>query len=571
MRPLLWEHLDCDAARAAALADELRVHPIVARLLLLRGLCDADAARRFLAPSLDHLHDPFQLADLSKAIDRLLAAIARRERIAVHGDYDVDGVTSTVIVRRALELLGADVVHHIPERLRDGYGLEPQGIERLHASGVSVIVSVDCGIRAVAAATRARELGVDLIVTDHHEPDVALPPAFAVINPKRHDCGYPDKDLAGVGVALKLVQALCQRTNHTHWMPAFVKIAAIGTVADVVPLHGENRVIAKLGLAQLSSGRHTVGIRALLEVAGLTGKVVDSFHISFVIAPRVNAAGRMSTPDLATRLLLATDETQVAEALALARQLDEENTRRQAEESGILAQARRAVETDPDVGAHAALVVAGEGWHRGVIGIVASKLVDTFHRPALVLSIDGDVAYGSGRSIPGFDLLDALERCADLFIRFGGHRQAAGVTLEAARLPELRARLTAHANDRLGPDELTPRLRIDGPLPLRSISNDVMDGIRSLEPFGSGNPRPIFHTSAVSIVDGPRLLKDRHLKMAVKQEGRIFRAIAWRAAERAAFLTTHRECVDLAFSLMENHFRGETSLELSVADAREAR
>ena len=312
-------------------------------------------------------------------------------------------------------------------------------------------------------------------------------------------------------------------------------------------------------------------MRALLEVAGLTGKIIDSFHVSFVIAPRVNAAGRMSTPDLAARLLLATDETQMEDARALARQLDEENTRRREEESGVLAQARRAVETDPDVGAHAALVVAGEGWHRGVIGIVASKLVDVFHRPALVLSIDGDVAYGSGRSIPGFDLLEALEGCADLFLRFGGHRQAAGVTLEAARLPELRARLTAHAGERLGPDELTPRLRIDGPLPLRGISKDVMDGIRCLEPFGSGNPRPIFHASAVSIVDGPRLLKDRHLKMTVKQEGRVFRAVAWRAADRAAFLTTHRERVDLAFSLMENHFRGETSLELSVADAREAR
>jgi single-stranded-DNA-specific exonuclease len=265
MKSILWEHLPCDDEAVRRLAAALTLHPTVARLLCQRGLHDPDAATRFLRPSLDQLHDPWLLSDMAKAIERLEAAIARKERIAIHGDYDVDGITSTVILRRALEMLGADVVHFIPERLRDGYGLQAAAIERLHGEGVRLVVSVDCGIRGTEAALKARELGIDLIITDHHEPEGTLPPAFAVINPKRHDCVYPDKNLAGVGVALKVVQALCQRADKTKWLPAFVKIAAIGTLADVVPVVGENRVIAKLGLGSLSSGRHTVGLRALLE------------------------------------------------------------------------------------------------------------------------------------------------------------------------------------------------------------------------------------------------------------------------------------------------------------------
>jgi single-stranded-DNA-specific exonuclease len=566
MKPILWDHLPCDDGAATRLAGALHLHPTVARLLHLRGLTDPDIAARFLSPSLDHLHDPFLLADMGKAVERIERAIAARERIAIHGDYDVDGITSTVILRRALEMLGGEVLHFIPERLRDGYGLQPAAIDRLHADGVRLVISVDCGIRAIEAARRAREVGVELIITDHHEPDRTLPPALAVINPKRADCSYPDKNLAGVGVALKLVQALCQRADRPKWLPAFVKIAAIGTLADVVPLVGENRVIAKLGLGSLSAGRHTVGLRTLLEASGLTGKTIDSYQVGFVLAPRVNAAGRMSTPDIATRLLLANDESSIDEARVLAQQLNEENLRRQNEEADLVAQARKAIETDPAIGAHNVLVVGGEGWHRGVIGIAASKLVDQFNKPTIVLSVDGEVAHGSCRSIQAFDMLDALERCSDLFLRFGGHRQAAGLTMEAARVPEFRARINAHADQVLEPDHLRPRLRIDGALNLRHITPDLVDGLNRLAPFGLGNPRPVFHAMPVEIVDGPRPLKDRHLKMTFRQDGRSFRAIAWRAAERAAFLEEHRAGVNLAFSLEQNEYQGETYLELSVAD-----
>jgi single-stranded-DNA-specific exonuclease len=568
MKSLIWHHMPCDDGQAVRLASALNLHPTVARLLCLRGLSDPETALRFLQPTLDHLHDPMRLADMPVAIQRIEQAVARRERIAIHGDYDVDGITSTVILRRALEMLGGDVGHFIPERLRDGYGLQPAAIERLHADGVSVIVSVDCGIRGTDAARRARELGVDLIITDHHEPDGELPGALAVINPKRHDCSYPDKSLAGVGVALKVVQALCGRAGKTKWLPAFVKIAAIGTLADVVPLIGENRVIARLGLASLSRGPHTVGLRALLECSGLTGKTIDSYQVAFMLAPRVNAAGRMSTPDIATRLLLATSETMEHEARALAEQLNDENLRRQQEEADLVAQAKRAIETDPAVGAHNVLVVGGDGWHRGVIGIAASKLVDTYHKPAIVLSVDGEIAHGSCRSIPDFDMLGALERCADLFLKFGGHRQAAGLTMEAVRVPEFRQRINSWADEVLDPDQLRPKLHIDAPLALKGITHDLVRGLESLGPFGMGNPRPVFHASPVEIVDGPRTLKERHLKMTFSQEGRRFRAIAWRAAERAEFLEKHRGGVNLAFSLDRNEYQGETYLELSVCDIR---
>ena len=563
-----WDSLSCDEPAAERLAAALGVAPIVARLLCQRGFDDPEQAARFLNPTLDQLHDPMALAGMREAVDRIVAAIARKERLAIHGDYDVDGVTSTVILRRALELLGADVVHFIPERLKDGYGLQPAAIDRLHGDGVSLIVSVDCGIRGADAARRAAELGIDLIITDHHEPDTELPPALAVINPKRHDCNYPDKYLAGVGVALKLVQALCRQAGRESWLPGFVKVAAIGTLADVVPLVGENRVIAKVGLDLLSRGPHKIGLRSLLDVSGLAGKTIDSYHISFLLAPRVNAAGRMSTPDLATRLLLASDEALGDEARALALQLDSENVRRQEEEAEILAAAKKIVQTDPDIGARSVLVVAGEGWHRGVIGIVASKLVDTFHRPAIVLSVEGEIAHGSCRSIPRFDMLGALERCAPLMMRFGGHKQAAGLTLEAARIRELRLAVNDVADETLSPEDLMPRLRIDGDLTFRAITGHVASGVCALAPFGAGNPRPVFAARGVEIIDGPRMLKERHLKMALRQDGRVFRAIAWRAAERHDYLSEHKAALDVAFSLEQNQYNGETYVELTLADVK---
>ena len=573
MRPRLWEEIPADGGLVDRTAAALGLPPVIARLLLQRGFDDPEAARRFLQPTLGDLHDPFLLTGMRPAVERLQAAIARQECIAIHGDYDVDGITSTVMLRRAIELAGGQCIHFVPDRLRDGYGLQPATIERLAEAGARLIVSVDCGIRATEAAVRARDLGIDLIVTDHHEPDSSLPPALAVINPKRHDCTYPDKHLAGVGVALKLVQGLLAAAGRgQELLPHFVKIAAIGTLADVVPLLGENRVIARHGLDTLTTGPHAAGLEALLGESGLLGKEIDSFHVSFLLAPRLNAAGRMSSANLALDLLLmkGRDADTRERAQGLAKQLGAENTRRQEQEAATIAEARHVIDGDPSIGAHNMLVVAGEGWHRGVIGIVASKLVEHYCRPVLVLSVQDGVAHGSGRSIPGFDLLASLESCADVFLRYGGHRQAAGVTLEAARVGELRDRLTAWANERLTPDDLVPRLRIDAPLGLREISGEVIEGLRRLGPFGAANPKPVFRAGPVELMEPPRVLKDRHLQLLVRQQGRAFRAIAWRAADREAFVTANRHALDLAYSLDQGEYRGERTTELTVADVRAA-
>ena len=571
MRQQRWEYLTCEEASADALSSELGISPIGARLLVQRGFRDVAAAQRFLHPTLAELHDPFALTDMSIAVERILRAIRTGERIAIHGDYDADGITSTVLLRRALEMLGGKVVHYVPHRIKDGYGLAPETIERLSLEKVDVVVSADCGIRSVMAARCAREVGVDLIVTDHHEPDEELPSALAVINPKRRDCSYPDKNLAGVGVALKLVQALGERSGRQNWLKGFLKIAAIGTLADVVPLVGENRIIAKAGLEELSNGQHAVGLQALLDVAGAKNRTVDSFLVSFGIAPRLNAAGRMATPEIAVQLLLAKGKADEAEAVALAQQLDVENIKRRKEESDLFLSARRLIEKNPDIGSHNALVVSGEQWHRGVIGIVASRLAERFNKPTVVLSMDGDVSYGSGRSIPGFDLLSALEKCESVFMKFGGHRQAAGLTMKTANIAEFRSMLTKHADEVLEPDDLVPSLPIDGEMPFEQITSQVIEDLKLFEPFGSSNQKPVFAASEVAISDGPYLLKEKHLRMSVKQSGRIFRAVAWRGAGWFKFLKEHRDRVNIAFSLVENHFRGETTTELSIADVQEPR
>ena len=564
----VWDHLQCNAEDVEVLAQEFALSPIVARLLVLRGLNTVDSAAEFLSPSLDQLHDPFRLKDLGIAVDRLLVAINNGERIAVHGDYDVDGITSTVIVRRMLELLGGTVVHFIPQRLRDGYGLQVGAIDRLQSRGVSVIVAVDCGIRSREAALRAKKLGVDLIITDHHQPDSTLPQALAVVNPRRSDCQYPDKDLAGVGVALKLVQGLCIKSKKLKLFSGFVKLAAIGTVADVVPLRGENRAIARLGLEQLTNGPHTVGLQALLDSCGLTGKTVGSYEVGFLVAPRVNAAGRMSDPDLAARLLLATKSEMAEEARDLAERLNKQNVLRKEEEAGILKKARGLIRNSPQIASQNILIVWAHGWHRGVIGIVASKLVDEFSRPAIVLSVEGDTAYGSGRSVHGFDLLDALEGCRSCFDRFGGHKQAAGMVVRTRCLEEFRKKITSYANTHLRSEDLVRHVQIDATLPLAGISNQLVRDLKRLEPFGAGNSRPVFCASAVEVIDGPRTIKNRHLSMTVRQGGKKFRAMAWRAADRADFIEAHRGSLDLAFSLSENTYRGNTSVELSVADVK---
>ena len=564
-RPI-WEQQRVDLSNVDIIAQGLDLDECVARILVQRGIRTLQEGQRFLSPAIDHLHDPLLLPDAEIAIDRLLVAVERRERIAIHGDYDVDGVTATVLIRRVLDLIGADVFHYIPHRLTDGYGLQTSGIDRLHEEGATVVVTVDCGVRSLAAAKRARELNIDLIVTDHHEPGDVLPNALGVINPKRKDSNYPCRDLSGAGIAFKVAQGICIKLGHPVWVPGLIKIAAIGTMADVVSLQGENRAIAKLGLDALTAGRHTSGLKALLEVSKLDGKRVTSEDVGFRLAPRLNAAGRLSSAELAAQLLLSTESSSMQTCTALARELDDLNTqRRELEREGT-----KSVYESLDGSERPCYVVWSTEWHRGVIGIMASRLAERFRRPAIVITFEGDDAYGSGRSIPGFDLLSALDECKDLLIRYGGHRQAIGLHLRVGNIEAFRQRFEKYVGDRLVVADCAPRLHVDAEIEFGAITKKFMRDMQQLEPFGTGNSRPVFVTSGVQVVDGPHVVKSEHLRMTLGQGGKRFQAIAWGAASEAGrFRATGAKNLKVAFSVTENTFREITTTQLTIADVKE--
>lgn len=549
---------------------ELGLSQMTAALLVNRGITDPEEAHRFLNPSLAHLHDPFLMRDMRKAVGRILRAIQQKEKILVYGDYDVDGTTSTVILKKALSLIGADVAYYIPERLKDGYGMRLDAMDRAKAEGFSLVISVDTGIRASQVVEHARQIGLDVIITDHHLPERELPRAEAVLNPKRGDCSYPYKDLAGCGVAFKLAQALLQETGRARLIESFVKIAAIGTIADIVPLLGENRVIAWCGLEGLSRPANP-GLRALMEVAGILGaeetslgRPLSTIEVSFRLAPRINAAGRMGGSSLAVELFDASD---LEAARQIARQMNELNAARQRAEAELIEQILSEIERDPEgVGSHVA-VIAGRGWHRGVIGIAASKVVEQIYRPTIIISVEQGLGHGSGRSIPAFHLLEALSECQDLFERFGGHRGAAGLVLRADRIDELRRRLNKYAAAALKAEDLIPTIEIDMELPLRLATFETFQEVCRLEPFGLGNPEPVFSTRDAQVVSQPRVLKDRHLKFRVLQAGKWADCLWWKGAGRAADIFP-RDRLNLAFKLMKNTWDGKSQIELELVDAR---
>jgi single-stranded-DNA-specific exonuclease len=567
MRPINrnknWIQARSDQAGVARLARELGVSEVLATLLVNRGVKDADTAYKFLNPTIKDLHDPFLMRDMRAAVDRILRAVEQKEKILIYGDYDVDGTTSTVILKKALKLVGADVSYYIPERLKDGYGLREDAMEQAKADGYRLVISVDTGIRAQQVVEHARHLGLDVIITDHHLPEEGLPNANAVLNPKRSDCLYPNKNLAGCGVAFKLAQALLNETGHGLLVESFIKIAAIGTIADIVPLTGENRIIAKYGLAGLRKPNNH-GLRALLEVAGLTNKAVSCVDVGFRLGPRINAVGRMAGASAAVDLFDAPD---LESAMRLALQMNEQNAARQQAEADILAQVLEEIERDPSISRSHVAVIAGEGWHRGVIGIVASKVVERLHRPTIIISIEDGIGHGSGRSIAAFHLLDGLTSCADLFERFGGHSHAAGLAIRADRIPELRRRLNEHATGVLKEEDLIPVIDIDCQLPLKLAAHDTLEEICRLEPFGPGNPQPVFETHGAQVVSAPRVLKDKHLKLRVMQGGRWMDCLWWGAAERANDIFPG-DRVSLAFTLSENTYNNNTQIQLTLRDLK---
>jgi single-stranded-DNA-specific exonuclease len=492
--------------------------PILAPLLVRRGITDLESANVFLSPSLSHLHAPDRMMGLRAAVDRIDAAIERKETILIYGDYDVDGTMAVIILKTAIELCGGSADFHVPHRIREGYDMRDDVIERAAASGIRLIVSVDMGIRAFVPAETAHRLGVDLIVTDHHLPGPdGVPKALAVVNPNQMGCDYPYKQLCGAGVAFKVAQALMQRrldaSLQNKLLMSFMKIVAIATIADAVPLTGENRVFASLGLDGLRNAVNP-GLKALLEVAQISAKrPPTSGEVGFRIAPRINAAGRM---DVARDVIDLFNTKDPARARELAAKLDHLNSDRQEEERKILRAVEERFAGDPALCDAYCIVIDGEGWHRGVIGITATRVVERYNRPALVISRQGEEAFGSGRSIRAFHLLEAIESCGSLFSRYGGHSHACGFAMPSANVAELRAQLDAFARTRLTLADFDPVLDLDAELDLTEITPELFHALELLEPYGMGNPEPVFAARGVQLAAPPRILKDKHVKLKVR-------------------------------------------------------
>ncbi len=579
-----WSFAEPHPAEAAELAQAARLPQVLAELLVARGINLPAEAFAFLNPEVAHLHDPLLMLGMNAAVERLERAIAAREPVLLYGDYDVDGTTAVVLLKTAIEMLGGVVRFHVPHRLREGYGLQSSVLEEAYAEGARLVITVDTGMRAFAEAETARKLGLDLIITDHHllEAHDAVPHALAILNPNQPGCAYPEKFLCGAAIALKLAQAILERRDQARTrektLPSFLKMAAIATIADAVPLKDENRVIAALGLREL---RHPagVGLRALFAAAALdpAAKAITGYDVAFRLAPRINAAGRMDVASDVVELFTTRDATRAAELAAKLERLNRE--RRETEASALTTIEKRLAsdsELAPGLASERLLVIDGQGWHRGVIGILASRVVERTAKPTIVVSIEEGVAYGSGRSVDGFQLLNAIESCADLFTRFGGHAFAVGFALPADDLPELKRRLRLYAEEHLAAREPEQLLHIHAELPLDRITNVLVGWLRKLEPFGHGNPEPVFVARRVRLLSPPRIMKERHLRLELAQDSvqpqplpgssGALRAVGWHLAARAASLgLTQGSLIDLAYRIRENEHPEYGGLEVEIA------
>src|SRR5580692_7917527 len=546
-----WIQKQADPTLVAALLAGLKNDPalrgdgrsaqILARLLAHRDIVDAESASRFLTPSLDQLHDPELMLGLRAAVDRIDAAIERKEPILIYGDYDVDGTMAVIILKTAIELCGGAADFHVPHRIREGYDMRDDVIERAAAAGVRLIISVDMGIRAFGPAETAQRLGVDLIVTDHHLPGHdGVPKALAVVNPNQSGCCYPYKQLCGAGAAFKVAQGIMQRRldakDQNKLLLSFMKVVAIATIADAVPLTGENRVFASLGLDALRKAVNP-GLKALLETAQISAnRPPTSGEVGFRIAPRINAAGRMDIARDVIELFSVKDPVRARE---LAAKLDQLNTDRQEEERRILRSVEERFAAESALCDAYCIVVDGDGWHRGVIGITATRIVERYNRPTVVISREGDEAFGSGRSIRSFHLLEAIESCGSLFSRYGGHSHACGFAMPAANVPELRTRLDQFARTKLKPADFDPVLEFDGELSLADVTPELFQALELLEPYGMGNPEPVFAARGVQLVAPPRILKEKHVKLKLRA-GQASFAVEEAELSAAAILATPR-------------------------------
>ena len=572
-----WVIADPHPVEADNLATAARLPHVVAELLVARGITDPIQAFRFLHPESAHLHDPNLMLGMEAAVVRVERAIAGREPILLYGDYDVDGTTAVVLLKTAIEMLGGIVRFHVPHRIREGYGMQTAVLEAAYADGVRLVITVDTGMRAFAEAETARRLGLDLIVTDHHLLDAHenVPHALAILNPNQRDCAYPEKFLCGAAIAFKLAQALLERHDAIRTrekiLPSFLKMAAIATIADAVPLRGENRTIASLGLREL---RRPVGLglRALFAAAAIdtASKPLTGFDIAFRLAPRINAAGRM---DVASEIIELFTTRDFGRATELAAKLERLNRERRDTEAFVLRSIEERLATEDGLAAERMLVLDGDGWHRGVIGILASRVVERTAKPAIVICVEDGIAHGSGRSVDGFPLLDAIETCSDLFTRYGGHAFAVGFALPAAALPELKQRLRGYARERLAAREPERVLQIHAELPLDRITPVLAGWLLKLEPLGHGNPEPVFVARTARLLSPVRVMKERHIRLDLTQISGVngggsgtMRAVGWDMAFRASELgLVEGSRIDVAYRIRENDHPDFGGIEVEIA------
>ena len=552
-----------DPAAVTHLENELRLPRALCRLLAVRGFALPDDAKTYLRPRLDQLHAPTTLMDLDRAVQRLIRALRDNETILVHGDYDVDGISSTTIMVRTLRTLGGNAIPFIPRRIQDGYDLTDAGVRAAKERGATLVVTCDCGTSAVKPIADLQASGIDVIVTDHHLPGGPLPNAYAVLNPKRPGCPSQDKDLAAVGVAFKLALELTQAVGgNINQVYNLLDLVALATIADVAPLRGENRIFVRYGLKLLNEANRP-GIRAMIRAAGLEGKALTSGRVGFVLAPRLNAAGRLGSALRGVDLLMARDD---AEANPIARELEELNAHRQEIDRATLERAREMV-LEMDLGSTYGIVLAEQGWHPGVIGIVASRIVEEFGRPTVLIALEGNEGKGSGRSISAFDLHGGIGECRDLLLRFGGHRSAAGVTIAADRVPEFARRFNEVAAAKLTEDDLVPEMRVDLELPFEQANAELETLLRHLEPCGMGNPSPLLVSREVVVAAPPKTVGKDGLKLLLHADGCDLVALGWGMAPRAKELDVGMT-IDIAYRLERDEYRGESRLQARLADFR---
>ncbi|MFO0910335.1 MAG: single-stranded-DNA-specific exonuclease RecJ [Isosphaeraceae bacterium] len=569
-----WRLLPHDAARIAALSHAAGVSSLVAQLLLNRGVSRPEEARSFLQAKLTHLHDPESLPGAAEAAERIVRAVREGRKIVVYGDYDVDGVCGTSILWSCLRLAGAaDAAYYIPHRVDEGYGVNADALRRIASElGASVVITVDCGISAIAEAQLARSLGVELIVTDHHTPGDTLPGVDVLVHPRVGSSAYPCPDLCGAGVAFKLAWQVCKsfgdgKKASPHLRDFLLRslgLVALATIADVVPLVGENRVLVRHGLSGIENDP-SIGLRALMEVAGCQSRrKLTTGTVGFSLAPRINAAGRLERAMRAVEMLTTDD---AAAARAIAEELDRCNARRQEIEQTLVREAHDLIRAAGEVGERGAFVVGREGWHPGVIGIVASRLVDTYHRPAVVVALGEEHSQGSARSVAGFNLYEAIRACSSGLTGFGGHAAAAGLKMPAAHFATFAEQFDHHCRNSLTSEQRQRTLTIDAEIPLGILSTRLVEEIESLEPYGIGNPRPILAASQLRVVGEPRVVGERknHVQFRVSQGNATFKAIAWNMADRCKGLGNETTC-SLAFHPAINEWNNRREVQLEVRD-----